>query len=156
VRFDDWLTGRDRQFELAVAVREGSPLPLTRLRWLLRAFLAPWGRRWKGLPDVPREELEDAARQLVAEGTERVRVHFTLELEEVTGERRRPLAPTAEWVDLGDLSASDQYGVGLRCERCRVRWRGCAAACECPRCGDTAAWEEHQRLAADPFAGLAP
>lgn len=48
-------------------------------------------------------------------------------------------APRVEsdgWRSYGNVSASDaQYGVGLRCVLCRVRWLGCVAAADCPECG---------------------
>lgn len=44
---------------------------------------------------------------------------------------------SAAWTDLGDISAvPPDRSVAMSCEKCRVRWRGCADVFECPRCGE--------------------
>lgn len=47
------------------------------------------------------------------------------------------------YTHLGDFSVEPTRSVLLRCERCAVEWRGCAAANECPKCGRTLDhWED--------------
>ncbi len=41
---------------------------------------------------------------------------------------------------LGDLSETLGRGVFMACRACLVSWTGCAAAYECPRCGDSQPW----------------
>lgn len=36
---------------------------------------------------------------------------------------------------LGNLAVAPERGVSLECVACQVSWIGCAAVCECPRCG---------------------
>lgn len=44
---------------------------------------------------------------------------------------------------LGFLSsASPERSIALWCNKCRVSWVGCQEAAECPRCGDTSAYEQ--------------
>lgn len=41
------------------------------------------------------------------------------------------------YTDLGDLSAVEPWAkVPLHCDACRVEWRGCMDAAECPKCGN--------------------
>lgn len=39
--------------------------------------------------------------------------------------------------DMGDRSVEAVRSVRLRCDACRVKWTGCAAAPDCPVCGST-------------------
>jgi hypothetical protein len=41
------------------------------------------------------------------------------------------------YIYLGNFSsAPDWASIGLQCDTCKVYWVGCAAAAECPNCGE--------------------
>lgn len=43
---------------------------------------------------------------------------------------------------LGNYALVPERGAGLECSACQVSWIGCAAACECPECGQAQDWWE--------------
>jgi hypothetical protein len=67
------------------AAVEDSALPRTRLRWMVKSFLAPHEPARAGLPPIRREDIVATAAQLLREGVKWVELRFTVDLLDIVG-----------------------------------------------------------------------